>query len=271
MRDPRNHGSAPFGVAVIHGGPGAAGEMAPVARELAPEWGVLEPFQTAMSLQGQVKELSALLEAHAALPATLVGFSWGAWLSFIVAAHHPTMVKELILVGSGPFEHRYVDSIEKTRLSRLSEAERVEYVSIIERLRDPAAKGKPEAFARLGALAAKTDAYDSIVSKSGESGSAGAQGNAFHDVLQEAVGIRRSGKLLELAKHIQCPVVAIHGDHDPHPAEGVQEPLSSVLKNFQFVLLENCGHKPWIERQAREAFYRVLREQLRKTHIQKEI
>lgn len=40
-------GKAPFTVAVIHGGPGAGGEMAPVARKLACDYGVLEPIQTA--------------------------------------------------------------------------------------------------------------------------------------------------------------------------------------------------------------------------------
>jgi pimeloyl-ACP methyl ester carboxylesterase len=58
-------------------------------------------------------------------------------------------------------------------------------------------------------------------------------------------------------------VVAIHGDYDPHPAEGVQGPLSAILRRFRLILLKNCGHKPWIERQARDEFYRVLKEELR--------
>jgi pimeloyl-ACP methyl ester carboxylesterase len=57
-------------------------------------------------------------------------------------------------------------------------------------------------------------------------------------------------------------VVAIHGDHDPHPAEGVEKPLASVLGCFRFILLQNCGHQPWTERHARDAFYRVLEEEL---------
>jgi pimeloyl-ACP methyl ester carboxylesterase len=57
-------------------------------------------------------------------------------------------------------------------------------------------------------------------------------------------------------------VVAIHGDHDPHPAAGVQEPLSATLAQFRFILLERCGHRPWIERQARDAFYEALEEEL---------
>src|SRR5262245_32734300 len=107
MAQVRMYGAAPFGVAVLHGGPGAPGTMAPVARELADERGVLEPLQTAASLQGQVDELRTVLEAHAALPATLIGSSWGAMLGFIFAAYHPAAVKKLILVGSGVYEQRY--------------------------------------------------------------------------------------------------------------------------------------------------------------------
>jgi pimeloyl-ACP methyl ester carboxylesterase len=56
--------------------------------------------------------------------------------------------------------------------------------------------------------------------------------------------------------------VAIHGDYDPHPAEGVREPLSKVLKDFRFILLEHCGHLPWIEREAREGFFELVRGEL---------
>jgi pimeloyl-ACP methyl ester carboxylesterase len=82
-------------------------------------------------------------------------------------------------------------------------------------------------------------------------------------VWTEAAELRRSGELLQLGKLIKCPVVAIHGDYDPHPAEGVQKPLSAILKSFSFILLANCGHKPWIERQAKDKFYEFLKEQLR--------
>jgi pimeloyl-ACP methyl ester carboxylesterase len=43
---------------------------------------------------------------------------------------------------------------------------------------------------------------------------------------------------------------------------GVQEPLSRVLKNFRFILLENCGHHPWLERQAKQNFYDTLRTEI---------
>ena len=76
------------------------------------------------------------------------------------------------------------------------------------------------------------------------------------------VEFRASGELLKTVSRIQCPVVAIHGTYDPHPAEGIREPLSRVLPDFRFILLEDCGHLPWIERQARDEFFRVLEQEI---------
>lgn len=255
----RTYGQAPYQVAVIHGGPGAAGEMAPVARKLASGRGILEPLQTAGSVTGQVEELKTILEENGNLPVTLIGYSWGAWLGFLVAAHHPSLVRKLVLIGSGPFEEKYIARFQETRLSRLSEDDRTEYQSILGRLSDPRAQSQDASLERLGELASKTDSYDPL---RGEPEAIAFQAEIHKRVWQDAVEMRRSGRLLGLAKQVRCPVVAIHGDYDPHPAEGVQEPLSAALKDFRFHLLEHCGHTPWMEKQAREPFYRTLKDEL---------
>jgi pimeloyl-ACP methyl ester carboxylesterase len=260
MKNLRTYGKPPFKAAVIHGGPGAAGEMAPVARELESGWGVLEPLQTKSTVEGQIQELRGVLEQNAELPLFLIGFSWGAWLSFLVAARYPNLVRKLILVGSGPFEEKYAVGIEKTRLSRLSEGERVEVESLFEILNDDKTQDKKEAFARFGALFSKVDAFDPIES---ESEVVQYDPGIFQAVWAEAAELRRSGELVKLGRRIQCPVVAIHGDYDPHPAEGVHKPLSAILPNFKFVLLSHCGHKPWIEREAKDKFFEILKEELR--------
>ena len=227
-KNPRKYGKAPFTIAVIHGGPGGAGEAAPVARELSSKYGVLEPLQTAVSVDGQVEELKAVLEKEAELPVVLIGHSWGAWLSLILAAKHPALVKKLILVGSGPFEEKYAAEISRARLDRMDKE-------------------------------TVPDAYDPI---EGKPEPIDYQGDIFNSVWPEAEELRRSGRLLEFVKDIRCPVVAIHGDYDPHPAEGVQKPLSAVLKDFRFILLDHCGHKPWIEKDAREKFFELIRNEL---------
>jgi pimeloyl-ACP methyl ester carboxylesterase len=116
----RKHGADPFAVVAVHGGPGAAGEMEPLARRLGRTRGVLEPMQTAMTVSRQVDELRSSVESEASRPVVLIGHSWGAWLSWIVAATYPRLVRKLILIGSGPCEEHYVHLIRENRLKRLT-------------------------------------------------------------------------------------------------------------------------------------------------------
>jgi pimeloyl-ACP methyl ester carboxylesterase len=189
---------------------------------------------------------------------TLIGYSWGAWLAFIVAARDPALVRQLILVSSGPFEEDYVAGMHATRMSRLSDAERAEFERLLVELADPAAQGADARLARLGALASRADTFEALPDLEHDRDPVGPQAEAFQGVWATASEMRRSGELLRLGRQITCPVIAIHGDHDPHPAEGVSKPLSAVLPDVRFVLLEKCGHKPWVERHARAAFYRII-------------
>ncbi len=259
MKNLRKHGNPPFKVAVIHGGPGAAGETAPVARVLSNNYGVLEPLQTVDSLNGQIAELKSVLENNANLPITLIGFSWGAWLSYIFSAKYPDLVKKLILISSGPFEEKYTGEINEVRMSRLSEEERIEVSLLHQKFNDAEIIVKDDVFHRFGELFSKADAYDPLIDNSNK---IIYDFNIFQKVWNEAAKVRESGLLLNFGKKIKCPVVAIHGDYDPHPAEGVKEPLSKRLKDFRFILLENCGHKPWIEKQARNKFYKILKMEI---------
>jgi len=259
MKNLRIYGNKPFSVAVIHGGPGAPGEMAPVAREISSITGVLEPLQTASSLEGQVQELHTVLKENGNLPVTLIGWSWGAMLGFIFTARYPAFVRKLILIGSAAYEEKYATDIMITRLNRMSDGQRAELLSLVEILNDPAVGDKNAAMARFGELMAGADSYDPLPYKNEL---LEYQYDINQDVWQQASELRSSGELLELGKEIRCPVVAIHGDYDPHLAEGVREPLSRVLKEFRFILLENCGHEPWIERAARDRFYGAIKREI---------
>ncbi len=248
----RKYGTPPFNIAVIHGGPGAAGEMAPVAKTLSHKYGVLEPIQTQTSLTGQIEELKKTISNNCSSPINLIGHSWGAWLGFMLTAKYPTLVKKLILVGSGPFEEKYAKNLLEKRLKRLIPKDSQEVRSLLSNIDD-------SSFARLGALIDKADSYDpithedEIISYSAE---------IFQKVWKDAATLRSNGKLLDMSQEIQCPVTAIHGDYDPHPLEGVSKPLESRLSDFKFIKLNHCGHTPWIERLAKEEFYSILEREL---------
>ena len=264
MENFRQYGSDPFRVAVIHGGPGAAGEVAPIARKLGETRGVLEPIQTAKTLDGQVEELRLVVEQIATTPVTFIGHSWGAWLSYIVTAKYPELVRKLILVGSGPFEEKYVHLIAENRLRRLSQEEQEEYLYIVDTLNTSETPGSHVFLSRLGELTRRTDAYDpiDIPEDTTDLDFVANPGEIYQNVWPEAARLRRTGELLRLSANITCPVVAIHGDCDPHPAQGVQEPLAANLKDFRVIILEQCGHDPWRERQAMATFYAILEHEL---------
>lgn len=259
MNNFRTYGKAPYQVAVIHGGPGAPGEMAPVARELSSLWAVLEPLQTKTTLKEQLEELKTTLKKNAHLPITLIGHSWGAMLSYIFTAHNPSFVKKLILVGSGVFEAQYASSIIPTRLSRLSEDERARLDALTRTLNDPTHTDKNAAFAKLGELDSKADSYDPLPHKNEV---IDCQYALYESVWKEAEALRSSGELIAIGRNIHCPVLAIHGDYDPHPAEGITAPLSKVVNDFHFILLKHCGHHPWYEKHAKEQFYTILKQEL---------
>jgi len=259
MKPLRKYGTVPFKIAVLHGGPGAPGEMAPVARELSNVSGVLEPLQSATTIDGQVQELKIVLETHSTLPVTLVGWSWGAMLGFIFTAKHPSFVKKLILICSGVYEEEYALDITNTRLARLTEADRGEALSLMIKLNDPACEDKNMVLARLGKLIFKADLYNPLPY---DNEVIEYQYEVFHNVWSQASELRHSGKLINLGKKITCPVVALHGDYDPHPYEGVKVPLARVVKDFRFILLPNCGHQPWLEKAVKARFYDILKNEI---------
>lgn len=253
----RLYGTAPYRIAVLHGGPGAPGYMAPVARELASRTGVIEPLQSARSIDGQVAELHNDLAAHGPHPLTVIGSSWGAMLGFIYAARHPERVAKLIMIGSGVYDERYQFAISSTRMARLDVAGRRRAAELTARLSNSAEINKDDVLAEFGALLFKADTFDP---DSDYIEALAHQYDVNRAVWDEARALRRSGALLELGRAIDCPVVALHGDYDPHPADGVRLPLARVLRNFRFVSIEQCGHYPWVERRARERFYTLLND-----------
>lgn len=256
----RIYGLPPYNTAVIHGGPGAAGEMAPVARELAKDGGVLEPLQTGLSVAAQANELGHVLQTHGDGPVALVGHSWGAWLALLTAARFPDVVAKVILVSSGPFREADAATIMPTRLSRLDPSQQRQVHNLMVELAatDDTPKGAP--LAAFGALMAKADAVDPLPAAPGDG--VACREDIFRSVWPEAHALRKSGELLDVAAKVRCPVVALHGADDPHPFRGVAEPLAALWPDFRLVLLPSCGHTPWLERQARERFFVALRQEL---------
>ena len=169
-------------------------------------------------------------------------------------------VKKLVLVSSGPFDQKYADGIMKVRLERLNEDERAEVESLSAKLKDGTDEDQNKVMLRFGELMSKADAYDPVPHNNQK---IEVNYEIHQKVWVQADELRRSGQLMEIGQKIKCPVVAIHGDYDSHSGEGVKVPLTNIIKNFRFISIPKCGHRPWQERQAQNRFYDILKKELK--------
>lgn len=241
--------------------------MEPVAQTLSSFFGVLEPIQNATTVNGQIDELRDTLQSEAGKPIVLAGHSWGAWLALLCAAKNPEIVKKLILISSGPLELKYVSSISENRCRRLDENDRKEYLDLLNRLNNSNSSNRSDDLSRLGALAQKADTFEQIEDPPYSTPAnelTDDPGNIYSSVWPEADKLRQTGELLNHAKNIKCPVAIVQGDSDSHPLKGVKEPLSQYIDNLNIYELKNCGHSPWLEKNASVLFYEILLREVEK-------
>ncbi len=247
-------------IVLVHGGPGAPGELKPVCEELANRGiGCIEPMQSAHSLEGQVEELKAQIETYCNVPICLLGYSWGAMLALLTAAKYPHLANQVILVSSACFDEESAAPIRETRLSRLSSSERKMLEECLRSLNDASGNDTVKHAEKLHSLIMLSDCYDPV----SVSEPVTLQTDIYKAVWPQAVELRKSGKLLQRIAAYPGPVVAIHGDYDPHPSSGIKIPLENILSQFTFIELSHCGHIPWIERGAASIFFDHLERKIR--------
>lgn len=259
----RFYGAPPYRIVVVHGGPGAPGSAAGLARGISERYGALEPLQSKGGIDALVEELKSQIGRRCAEPVVLIGHSWGAWLAGLFAARHPAVVRKLILLGCGPLDVGYVGEIGLRRERNMSRGEYAEYRRLLSDLSGEDTPDRDEKLARLGAIAEKADGFDEVEDGAEAGDALPVDGALYAAITAEAMRLRESGRLLAEFLRIKCPVVLIQGDADSHPHKGVTEPLSKHGFVIRTHILEKCGHTPWKERHARDAFYRILFDELR--------
>jgi pimeloyl-ACP methyl ester carboxylesterase len=226
--------------------------------KLSEKTGTIELLQSRYSLTGLIGEIHEIVTGHASFPVIIAGHSWGAWLGIIFSKKYPDLVRKLILIASGPLQAHYARNIMSTRMDRISPAKR-ESLNVLMNKLNESETGKNDIFERIGHILDIADTYKSIQDISSD---IEYNYEIYEAIWPQAANLRDSGELLSIASSIACPVVAIHGDYDPHPAEGVEKPLSEYVKDFRFILLEKCGHYPWKEQFAYRRFYKFMENEI---------
>ena len=248
----RLYGKAPYKIVLVHGGPGAIGSLKGFAQELnsLSQIGVVEAIQSKYSIAELIDELYRQISDNCNEKVSLIGHSWGAWLVALFAEKYPELIERIILVGSGPLEDKYVAEIGTRRFENLSE----EYSAIFQRLIDNQATD--EDMVIIPKVFEKSDNY---CLENSDMHRAYKTDSQMHNIIwEEAAKLRTSGKLLDSFKHIKNKIILIQGETDPHPARGIIIPLQENGVECETYILEKCGHSPFMEKYAKEDFYKIL-------------
>lgn len=258
----REYGSPGLHVVVLHGGPGAAGSVAPVARELAAEFHVLEPFQRGsgpepLTVARHVEDLHQFIGARLAgsRPA-LVGHSWGAMLALAFAAAHPDATGAIVLVACGTFDEVSRGQFQATLDRRIGATLRWRMARLTREVTDP-----DERLRRLGDLLLPPYSFD-LVSLDQEV--ARCDATAHEETWDDMLRQQRTGVYPAAFRAIRVPVLMLHGADDPHPGTMIRDTLLAHIPHLEYEEWARCGHYPWLERAVRADFFTCLGGWLRR-------
>jgi pimeloyl-ACP methyl ester carboxylesterase len=256
-------------VIVLHGGPAAVGEAAPIARGLADTFRVLEPWQRGsggdpLSVSRHVADLHELVQTQRAAgviradtrPA-LVGESWGAMLALAYAAAHPDSAGPVVLVGCGTF-----DRASRERMHAILEERKDDGLrGALQRLPEEI-PGLDERLKQRQKLTRGLYLYDPIAPTEAEEGTGRVDARAHTETWQDMLRLQEEGVYPAAFAAIKSPVLMLHGTYDPHPGQMIRASLAPYLPQLEYREWDHCGHQPWLEKGVREEFFAVLRNWL---------
>jgi pimeloyl-ACP methyl ester carboxylesterase len=79
---------------------------------------------------------------------------------------------------------------------------------------------------------------------------------------KDMLRLQESGFYPAAFSAIKVPVLMIHGTLDPHPGRLVFNSLRPSIPQLQYRELDRCGHYPWLEKAATDAFFSIVHDWL---------
>ena len=238
----RTYGTHGPEVVVIHGGPGARGTMAPVARGLADSFRVFEPIQRGsgerpLTVGRHIEDLRKVIEAMPSGCPALVGHSWGAMLA---------LAGPIALIGCGTFDTASRGVFRATCEARMDDDLRKQMQHVEMDVSDPA-----ERVEQMGSLYARLYAYDPL---DAEERQGTFDARAHDETWSDMIRLQVEGVYPAAFSAILSPVVMLHCDYDPHPGRMIYANLRDYVPQMEYRELLKCGHEPWRETTVREEF-----------------
>ena len=253
----RAYGNEGPTVIVLHGGPGARGEAAPIAEGLSDDFRVFEPWQRGSSEKPltvaiHIEDLDRLVNSQCAdEKPVIVGESWGAMLALAYAAEHSERIGPIVLIGCGTF-----DEISRAEAVKVRDHRIRDYIEEHPEYRSDLDLSLGERIMKWHGI---TDVYELdpgiIVNPVAEPLDMKAHTETWNDMLH----CQEKGIYPQSFVSIGCSVIMLHGAYDPHPGKAIRDDLRQYMPQLEYREFDKCGHAPWIEKYAKDDFFDEMR------------
>jgi proline iminopeptidase len=195
-----------------------------------------------MTIPGFVEDIEAIRKSMRLGRMNLMGHSWGGLLALFYAVEHPDHLKSLILISPAGASYEYQDAFVKNLAARRTAEDSAE----LERLSSIPGSDKTPSL---------VEQWYKVYFRA-----------YFHDAaLTDSLEVKVSEKSLEINAHsllfrglerydihdrldaVDVPCLIVHGRQDPLPAQ-CSERIHEHLPESELVLIDRCGHFPYVER-----------------------
>ncbi|MBT8081906.1 MAG: alpha/beta hydrolase [Gammaproteobacteria bacterium] len=260
----RHYGKAGPLVLVLHGGPGATGEVAPLARGISGYCRAIEPWQRGsggvpLTVARHVADLHELAtDLSGDSPVAIVGHSWGAMLALCYAAEHPGRAGPVVLVGCGTFDQAGRRRMQATIEERTDDDLRDRIRRVSTHATDPA-----DQFIQVCKLTRHIFDCDPIEPYADKDESEPFDLQAHDETWNDMRRLQDDGTYPRAFTAIESPVLMLHGQYDPHPGTMIRDSLLPYVPQLEYHEYERCGHSPWIEKSTRDVFFADVCEWLK--------
>lgn len=254
-------------IVVLHGGPGLDHSyFLPQMSELARSHRLIffdqrlcgrsssDVDSNAVSMDHFVEDLDGIRQAFKLEKMNLMAHSWGGVLAMFYARKYPRNLKSLILVSTSSGSSELQQLSAPLLASRITHEDSLARAKVLhsEAFKRRDASAMSELF-RIGfrAVFYNRDLVDSLTLQLPPSFAANSAKLRF--LFNDLASYDLHADLAKLT----CPVLILHGDSDVI-VPGALEKIRDNIRDCQLIMLENCGHFPFIE--APDEFFREVRD-----------
>jgi pimeloyl-ACP methyl ester carboxylesterase len=178
-------------------------------------------------------------------------------LALCYAAEHPGKAGPIVLVGCGTFDQAGRSRMQATIEERLDDELRERVRRASTDATDPA-----DQFIQTFKLTRRIFDFDPVDPYPDKQEYEPFDLKAHDETWSDMQKLQDDGTYPGAFAAIESPVLMLHGQYDPHPGKMIRDSLLPCLPQLEYREYERCGHSPWLEKSARDAFLSAVCEWL---------